>query len=79
MVLSELCVLAHPLIRKHRNIIHLEGFCWEEVAEENEYLPVLIFQEINLWRPGGLSRRSVRRDHAGGEVEDLRGDWNCTP
>jgi hypothetical protein len=45
MLLSELCVLGFPLIREHRNIIHLEGFCWEAIPDKNEYLPVLIFKE----------------------------------
>ncbi|KAG8534312.1 uncharacterized protein KY384_001156 [Bacidia gigantensis] len=41
---SELCILGHPSIREHPNIVKLQGVCWD-VVSENQVFPVLVFEK----------------------------------
>lgn len=43
-LLSEVLVLGHPAIKRHPNIIELEGFCWD-VSGETAW-PVLVFKKM---------------------------------
>ena len=44
-LISEVSVLGHPSIRKHPNVINLEGICWDVVGEEEAVWPVLVFEK----------------------------------
>lgn len=39
----ELCILGHPAIREHPNIVRLEGICWD-VSSNDKVWPVLVFE-----------------------------------
>lgn len=42
----EICILGHPAIREHPNIIRLEGICWD-VSSNDKVWPVLVFERTN--------------------------------
>src|SRR5271154_3930657 len=42
-LISEALVLGHPVIRRHQNIIRLQGICWD-VRPDNVW-PVLVFKK----------------------------------
>lgn len=44
MMLNEIAILNHPSVRKHPNIIELEGVCWD-VDSESQVWPVLVFDK----------------------------------
>lgn len=46
-LVSELLVLTHEVIRKHRHIIRLEGLCWD-VQDDDDVRPVLVFEQSSL-------------------------------
>jgi hypothetical protein len=45
---SELLVLENPLIRRHPNIIDLQGICWDIKSEGEDVRPVLVFERAQL-------------------------------
>lgn len=44
MMLNEIAILSHPSVRKHPNIIELEGVCWD-VESESRVWPALVFDK----------------------------------
>jgi hypothetical protein len=42
---SEISVLGHPAVRTHKNIIKLEGICWDVSPGDSAVWPVLVFQK----------------------------------
>ncbi|KAF2474367.1 kinase-like protein [Lindgomyces ingoldianus] len=47
-LISEVIALGHPLIRKHRNIVELQGICWDIVSDDrgnDKVWPVLVFEK----------------------------------
>lgn len=44
VLISEIKILCHPAIRKHKNIITLEGVCWDFV-DGDKVFPVLMFEK----------------------------------
>jgi hypothetical protein len=46
-LISEITVLGHPLIRKHPNIVELQGICWD-VPSDHEVWPVLVFEKAQF-------------------------------
>lgn len=46
-IVQEMVVLSHPVVRKHENIVRLEGICWD-ISEEDHVWPVLVFQKSHL-------------------------------
>lgn len=44
-LIAEVLVLGHPLIRKHRQIITLEGISWDVVDGGASIMPVLVFEK----------------------------------
>jgi serine/threonine protein kinase len=52
-LISEVLVLGHPLIRKHPNIIRLEGICWDFPPGDDRVWPVLVFEKA---QNGDLAR-----------------------
>jgi hypothetical protein len=45
--MTELAILRHGNIRKHPNIIDLEGVCWEVNPSSDCILPVLVFEKAH--------------------------------
>ena len=52
----EILILGQPEIRKHSNIIRLEGLCWDISPDRKEIWPVLVFEKTNL---GDLTKWSA--------------------
>ena len=46
-IVSELLVLTHEAVRKHRYIVRLEGICWD-VRDDDDVRPVLVFEKSPL-------------------------------
>lgn len=46
-IVSELLVLTHEAVRKHRYIARLEGICWD-VRDDDDIRPVLVFEKSSL-------------------------------
>lgn len=44
-LISEVMVLGNPLIRKHPNVIRLEGICWDFPPGDDNVWPVLVFEK----------------------------------
>lgn len=47
MLVSEISVLGHPLIREHPNVISLQGICWD-AAPNGQIWPVLVFKRAEF-------------------------------
>ena len=47
IIISELLVLGHPSLRKHPNIIPLQGICWDFSHDEKVW-PVLVFEKAQM-------------------------------
>ena len=47
-LVSEISTLSHPLIRRHQNIVKLEGICWEFLQRSHKVWSVLIFEEAQF-------------------------------
>lgn len=65
-LISEIVVLAHPLLRKHPNIVQLQGICWDVLP--NQIWPVLVFEKTQfgdlhnfLTLPVGRDLRTLER------------------
>ena len=55
-LIDEISILSHPLIRKHPNIVDLEGICWEIIAEKG----MRISREVPIgFSAGGQGIRPV--------------------
>ena len=50
-LINEVIVLSHPKLRRHPNILELQGMCWD--VEEDEVWPVLVFEKAKF---GDLER-----------------------
>lgn len=48
LLVSEISILGHPLIRHHQNIVNLEGICWEPIPTSQKVWPVLILEKSQL-------------------------------
>ena len=46
-IVQEMVILCHPIIRKHKHIVSLEGICWDVRQDENVW-PVLVFQKSHF-------------------------------
>ena len=46
-ILAELCILGHPAIKEHPNIVKLQGVCWDVVTED-EVWPVLVTKKAKF-------------------------------
>ncbi|KAL9581398.1 MAG: hypothetical protein Q9212_003929, partial [Teloschistes hypoglaucus] len=46
-IISELCILGHPAIKQHPNIVKLQGICWDVISEYQVW-PVLIFPKAKF-------------------------------
>lgn len=47
-LINEITVLGHPLIRKHSNIVELQGICWDVTSDNNggdKVWPALVFKK----------------------------------
>lgn len=51
--ITELLILSHPALRAHRNIIGLEGICWDPSTELRPIRPVLVLERSGF---GDLGR-----------------------
>ena len=47
-VTNEVAVLAHPLVRRHPNIVQLQGICWDISDNDDKPWPVLVFEKFDL-------------------------------
>ena len=79
-LIAEISILGSPAIRRHANIIHLEGICWEVLSKEGQnvsrkeptlkseggIVPVLIFEKT---KHGDLHR--FMANGAGGQLSFL--------
>ncbi len=79
-LIAEISILGSPTIRRHANIIHLEGICWEVLSKEGQnvsrkdpilkseggIVPVLIFEKT---KHGDLHRFVAHG--AGGQLSFL--------
>jgi hypothetical protein len=43
-LIREVTILRHPIARKHKNLLGLEGVCWDYHTSNESLRPVLIFQ-----------------------------------
>jgi hypothetical protein len=71
--ISEITVLGHPLIRKHPNIVELQGICWD-VPSDNEVWPVLVFEKTQFGDLYNFLTLPVGRDLCTAERLKLCGD-----
>ncbi|KAL8658445.1 MAG: hypothetical protein Q9202_007562 [Teloschistes flavicans] len=46
-IISELCILGHPAIKQHPNIVELQGICWDVISEDQVW-PVLVFPKAKF-------------------------------
>ena len=46
-LMSEVLILSQPPIRKHPNIVDLEGICWEIKPKTEKAVPVLVFEKAS--------------------------------
>ena len=46
-IVSEIMVLRYPSLRKHRNIVTLQGICWD-FTPSGEAWPVLVFEQAKM-------------------------------
>jgi serine/threonine protein kinase len=44
-LIAEISVLGHPLIRRHPNVVDIEGICWDIDSSSEKVWPVLVFQK----------------------------------
>jgi hypothetical protein len=44
-LISEVLILSQPPVRSHRNIVDLEGICWEIKPRTEKAVPVLVFKK----------------------------------
>jgi serine/threonine protein kinase len=51
-LISEMCILGHPVIRQHNHILRLEGACWDPFTAPDDIFPVLVFERT---RHGNLA------------------------
>ncbi len=79
-LIAEISILGSPTIRRHANIIHLEGICWEVLSKEGQnvsrkepilkseggIVPVLVFEKT---KHGDLHRFMAHG--AGGQLSFL--------
>lgn len=50
-IVQEMAVLGHPIVRKHKHILSLEGICWDIRGDPGGYntvWPVLVFEMARL-------------------------------
>jgi hypothetical protein len=47
MLINEIVALSDPSIRKHPNILELQGICWD-IPSDNEVWPVLVFEKSHF-------------------------------
>ena len=47
-LITEISILCHPSIREHRNIVKLEGVCWEISAGDEKAWSVLVFEKAGF-------------------------------
>jgi hypothetical protein len=43
-LIRELTILCHPVVRQHRNLLNLEGVCWDSSVSDRFLRPVLVFK-----------------------------------
>ena len=60
-LIKELVVLSHPTVKKHPNIVELEGIGWDIVEETEHVSPVLVFEKSKY----GDLHRFIASDHEG--------------
>ena len=48
ILVSELTILSHPLLRYHQNIVNVEGICFEVQKDGRQVWPVLVLEEGQL-------------------------------
>jgi serine/threonine protein kinase len=46
MILNECSILSHPSIRRHPNVIELEGVCWD-IEPKDKIWPVLVYDKTH--------------------------------
>ncbi len=51
-LISEVCILGHPIIRQNDHILRLEGACWDPFTTPDDIFPVLVFERT---RHGNLA------------------------
>jgi hypothetical protein len=44
-LMSEVLILSQPAIQSHKNIVSLEGICWEIKPRTEKAVPVLLFEK----------------------------------
>lgn len=55
----EILILGQPEIRRHPNIIRLEGLCWDISPDRKEVWPVLVFEKTSF---GDLTKWSASKE-----------------
>ena len=55
----EISILGQPEIRRHPNIIRLEGLCWDISPDSKEIWPVLVFEKTSF---GDLTKWSASKE-----------------
>ena len=59
-IINEIFVLGHPLLRRHPNIIELQGVCWDITS--SEVWPVLVFEKSQFGDLYNFMTMPVGRD-----------------
>ena len=44
-LIAEISILGHDSIRRHENIVNIEGICWDVDSGEDKVWPVLVFEK----------------------------------
>lgn len=58
VIITEINIHGHPLIREHPNVARLEGICWDISADDMVW-PVLVFQKSHLGDLHNFVKRSL--------------------
>ena len=66
LLINEITVLCHQSIRKHPNIIELQGICWDVPSDEKVW-PVLVFEKAEYGDLSYFTTSPVGRDLCIGE------------
>ena len=61
VLISEMIVLSHPAIRRHSNIVELQGICWD-IPSDDEIWSVLVLKKSHFEDLYDFLRLSIERD-----------------
>lgn len=70
ILINEITILGHTFIRKHPNIAHLQGICWDISPTDDIPWPVLVFEKTHFGDLYNFASSPIGREL--GIIERLR-------